>query len=218
MKTRHVRNKKQDLVGAVVLSDVDGTIVRGSLVLDHAVYLHDEGIIDLGVLPSQWLVDRKNEGLIARLAEQYRKNITGFSVADLRVDEFLDSYLNSPDAFYSVFYRLVAYRNRGASVLLISGSPDYLVENFANRFGFIGIGSVYVTNSNGVISGDIKGMFSASSKREVVCSLRGRHIARAFGDTKSDFPLIESAEVGYLVEPNESTLRVAPHGVRQISR
>jgi HAD superfamily phosphoserine phosphatase-like hydrolase len=191
----------------VVLSDVDGTVVRGSLVLQHAISLHDSGVINLGDLPAIWRSEMKNENNITNLAVAYQQAITGMHLEDLNVEGFVDSICSNSANFYSSLPRLIAMRKAGAEVILVSGSPDFLVGNFGKRFGFGFAASKYITDSEGKLTGKIEGMFSAPAKRAFVSSmnLAGYRDIFAFGDTSSDVPLFEAASYSVLVDPNEET-------------
>lgn len=190
-----------------VLSDVDGTLTRGSLVLDHAIYLHNKGVIDLGDLPEKWVAQPKNEKLIVTLAEKYRAEITGMNLQNLQVDEFLDDYENIDGKFYSTMEQLKTFKKRGWEVQLISGSPNFLVQPFAERNGFFGRGSEYHTTDDGVLKGDIDGMFGHEAKEGYISKLGVKRFKRvlAFGDTASDVPLFNNAHHSTLVDPSEET-------------
>lgn len=192
---------------SVVLSDVDGTIVRGSLVLQHATALHNSELIDLGSLPSQWADDKKNEDLITALAIAYQKAITGMHISELGIEPFIDSICSNSESFYSALNRLVTLKNAGAEVWLVSGSPDFLVGSLANRYGFKTAASRYHKSDSGHFTGVIQGMFSAPAKREFVSTLdlAGYNEIHAFGDTTSDVPLFEASSYSVLVAPNQHT-------------
>ena len=190
-----------------VLSDVDGTLTRGSLVLDHAIYLHEHGDIDLGNLPQKWKKDPKNEKIIVKLAEKYREQIKGKNLEDLRVDEFLDKYENNDNQFYSTMDQLKEFNRCGWEVQLISGSPNFLVQPFAERHGFYGKGSDYKTDDDGNLNGDIEGMFGGKAKQGYIEKLGISRFKRilAFGDTASDQPLFDNSHHSTLVDPSEET-------------
>lgn len=201
-----------------VLSDVDGTILQGSLVLEHAVSLHEQEKIHLGDLPGKWLADKKNETYISGLAEAYRDAIIGFRVDELGIDTFLDHLCENDNSFYSSMNRLLDYRNDGSPVTLISGSPHFLVEKFAQRYGFDGVGSDYHTNVDGTLNGNIDGMFGADAKRAYVANMqlqKDRPI-HAYGDTPSDAPLFEAASYSVLVAPNTDTRSALESTVHEI--
>lgn len=202
----------------IFLSDVDGTITRGSLVLDHATMLHTRGIINLGELPAQWNADKKNETLITALAEAYRREIVGLTHESMLVKEFINETVRGGN-FYETLSRLEQATNEGHDVVLISGSPEFLVSEFASHFGFTGIGSSYFTCENGRITGEVNGMFHAEAKREVIASLNIRssyNEVHAYGDTMSDEPLFDAADWSVLVQPTEETLNAVAHKIDEL--
>lgn len=193
----------------IVLSDVDGTLLKGSLVLDHACYLHDEKIVDLEDLPSQWKASPKNEVLISELAEAYRESIIGKTSEDLHVKDYVRSTVDSSHLFYSSMQRLKTLKKSGFEVVLISGSPSFLLTPFARNFRFKSKGSLYERDGNQRFTGQVKTpMFGADSKRSHVKTLKVSNYPRiiAYGDTASDVPLFEVAHESYLVAPSELTL------------
>lgn len=207
----HNPNAKQ-----AVLSDVDGTLTKGSLVLDHAVYLHKNNIIDLGVLPDQWLADKKNEELITGLAEAYRDKIMGKTPEEIKVNEFIDDYIHKDENFYSTLKELKDYQSKGWEVRLISGSPSYLVEPFAEKYGFFAKGSEYQKDENGRFNGDIDGMFGYEHKSKYVEKLGLTRFNRilAYGDTGSDKALVDKADHATMVNPTEETMsKVKAHRI-----
>lgn len=192
----------------IALSDVDGTIVRSSLVLSHAVALSNEGVINVGSLAKDWQKDMKNETIISALAEAYRDEIMGRTASDIASAEYVAEMISDKRNFYaSVIERLVSMRSEGDDVILISGSPGYLIEPFAEHFNFQGVGSDYKVNATGHFTGEVDGMFHGDAKRNYVAGL---DLARytevhAYGDTRSDVPLFEKASYSVLVAPNNDT-------------
>lgn len=188
------------------LSDVDGTITRGSLVLDHAIYLHEKGEIQLGDLPEKWKKDPKNEKLITELAESYKTAIKGKTKKQLQIKQFLEDYDKRENQYYSTLSTLKELKKRGWEVRLISGSPDFLVEPFAKKHGFFAKGSEYKMKA-GRISGEVIGMFGGEAKAEYISKLELDRFKRviSFGDTSSDIPLFENSHHSTLVDPSKET-------------
>lgn len=197
----------------IVLSDVDGTLVRGSLANDHAVWLHNKGVINLGELPAQWLAAPKDETRLANLAIAYGKAISGKTLKELRVREFMDEIMSNESNFYSSLQQLKDARKEGHDVILISGSPQYLVGDFANRFGFTAVGSNYHQDRSHRFNGRITGMFGALSKKSVIekLELERYETVVAYGDTESDRPLLEVAHHSVLIDPSPETLARYDH-------
>lgn len=208
-KTVASTTRKKPVKGnSIVLSDVDGTLIRGSLVLDHAVWLHGKKIINLGKIPALWLANQKNEVLIMQLAEAYRDAINGILLKDLRVAEYMEEIMSTEQKFYSALERLKIAHAAGEKVILISGSPQFLVGHFARKFGFMAIGSTYHRDRSQRLNGRVTGMFTADAKERAISKLGLHAYSRitAYGDTGSDLPLLAAAHHAVLVDPSPETL------------
>jgi HAD superfamily phosphoserine phosphatase-like hydrolase len=215
----HYRNTQGKIMhNKLVLSDIDGTILRGSLVLQHAVYLHELGVINTGNLAHQWINDKKNDQLIGDLATAYKTGITGKTIQELHIDEFLETITNNEENFYTSIKLIQALQATGYDVILISGSPDFLVNKFGALYGFKTAGSSYYKDSNDCFTGDIKAMFTYDAKQEYINTLEldGTENITAFGDTQSDVPLFEVANYSILVDPNSNTLSKVQHLIHQV--
>ena len=208
-RTRNYARLLNPTERTLVLSDVDGTLVRGSLLLDHALMLDESGEIDLGPLADQWRADPKNEQIIRTMAESYREQIVGRRIGELRVPQFIDGLLADEANLYSTVERLKEHRAAGHRVVLISGSPGYLLRPFARRFGFEAIGSLYHMTRTRELTGRITGMFGAPQKSAVVSSmdLSGYSKVIGYGDTASDAPLLAVSDYSVLVDPNPLTMK-----------
>jgi HAD superfamily phosphoserine phosphatase-like hydrolase len=201
----------------MVISDVDGTLVKGSLVLGHAVSLHYAEVVDLGSLPSRWLADQKNEELIAALADAYRAELTGKHISEVKVEEYMDAVMEQK-RFYSTLERCSAAARTGTRVHLISGSPDFLVNEFASRLGFTATGSDYHRDAAGYFTGGVTGMFGGEHKRAHLDTMdfTGITSIHGYGDTPSDAPILERADYAVLVDPHAQTLHALRHMVDEV--
>lgn len=203
---------KSTLPKELFLTDLDGTILKGSLVLDHAVFLEEQGIIDTKGLASEWLADKKNEEAIYSLAEMYRYSITGKTEQEILVEDFVNTYYLDPGNYYQgPISELLKARKRKAEVFIISGSPDFLVSKFAEKFNFKARGSFYEKAQDGTFTGFYQNLSGLDAKREIVSevlpeSKKEKVRVSAYGDTFNDLALFEVAERSYLVDPCAETL------------
>ena len=133
----------------LVLFDMDGTLTKGSILLDHAGFLIEKGYIQDDGSYEAWLLDRKNERLITNLARSYQAQISGMTIDDMHAEEFITSELADKNKWYSTLVVLKKERDNGSDVWIISGSADYLVQELVKKLDIKGIGTNYHTDNKG---------------------------------------------------------------------
>lgn len=194
------------------ITDMDGTLTKGSIVLEHAGFLVEKGLIQDDGSYQAWNKDRKNEKLIVAVAENYRKEITGKTIEQLHVDEFIQLALDNKDNWYSTLDMLKAEKAKGNDVVIISGSSNFLVQGVAKALGFAGIGTWYYTNEEGKLTGEVKGMFGYEAKEKWInenIPFKDYGYTVGLGDTSSDFAIFNASQYNILVEPTAETLEQA---------
>ena len=190
------------------LTDLDGTLTRKSLVLGHAGFLIKKGIIEDTGIYGAWCEDMKNEKLIVALAQDYQRQLKDKRIEDLMVDEFIEEFLGNENNWYNTLEMLIAARNFGDDVCLITGSSDFLVKELAERLNFKWFATKYHTE-NGILTGEITGMFADFQKDEVIRNnfdLSEYSTVIGFGDTAIDYGIFEHCDISYLVDPTKDTL------------
>lgn len=192
----------------MVVTDMDGTLTKTSIVLDHAGVLIENGIIKDDGSYYAWKDDVKNEKLIVAVAENYRHQLTGMKVSDLMVEEFVTNSLADHKNWYTTLDTITNMKNCGHEVVILSGSSDFLVEEVARQLGFVGVGSHYHTDENGCLTGGVDGMFHAQAKSDWIeghVNFDKTEIL-GFGDTSSDYGIAEHSAEFWLVEPTTQTV------------
>ena len=190
------------------LTDLDGTLTRKSLVLGHAGFLIKKGIIEDTGIYGAWCEDMKNEKLIVALAQDYQRQLKDKRIEDLMVDEFIEEFLGNENNWYNTLEMLIAARNFGDDVCLITGSSDFLVKELAERLNFKWFATKYHTE-NGILTGEITGMFADFQKDEVIRNnfdLSEYSTVIGLGDTASDYGIFKHCDISYLVDPTKETL------------
>ena len=190
------------------LTDLDGTLTRKSLVLGHAGFLIKKGIIEDTGIYGAWREDMKNEKLIVALAQDYQRQLKDKRIEDLMVHEFIEEFLGDENNWYNTLEMLIAARNFGDDVCLITGSSDFLVKELAERLNFKWFATKYHTE-NGILTGEITGMFADYQKDEVIRNnfdLSEYSTVIGFGDTASDYGIFKHCDISYLVDPTKETL------------
>lgn len=194
----------------IIFSDVDGTLTKKSLVLSHAGFLIEKGVIKDDGSYNAWYQDMKNEGLIIAVAENYRSQITGLKESDMQAQTFITKFFEQKDNWYSTLDKIKEKQNQGYAVSLITGSSDFLVKHLANILQCDYHATQYLKDENGCFTGEIKGMFSENQKDACVQSnynLNEYSEVQAWGDTASDYGLFKHASYKMLVDPTFETLK-----------
>lgn len=192
----------------LILTDVDGTLTRKSVVLSHAGFLIEKGIIKDDGSFQAWKKDVKNESLIVAVAENYRNEITGKTEEEMHAEEFVSQFLENKKNWYKTLDDLKEKILQGFEVVLVTGSSDFLVKHLANFLGCSYYATEYL-KTNDRFTGKVKGMFSESQKDDCIqwnINTNEYSYIEAWGDTASDFGLFKHADYRLLVEPTKQTL------------
>ena len=194
----------------IIFTDVDGTLTRKSLVLSHAGFLIEKGIIKDDGSYKAWSQDMKNESLIVAVAENYRSQITGLKESDMQAQTFIIDFFLEGDNWYNTLGTLTKMQNQGCEVSLITGSSDFIVKHLADILQCDYHATEYLKDENGCFTGEIKGMFSETQKDECIqtnYNLEEYSEVEAWGDTASDYGLFKHASRKVLVDPTFETLK-----------
>lgn len=194
----------------LILTDVDGTLTKKSLVLSHAGFLIEKGIIKDDGSYNAWYQDMKNESLIISVAENYRSQITGLKESDMQAQKFITKFFEQKNNWYSTLDKIKEKQKQGYAVSLITGSSDFLVKHLANILQCDYHATQYLKDENDCFTGEIKGMFSENQKDACVqynYNLNEYDKIEAWGDTASDYGLFKHASYKMLVDPTFETLK-----------
>lgn len=140
----------------------------------------------------------------------------GLSEAELRpwTERFVDQLITTGLRPAGV-KRLREHQAQGHRTILLSASPDLFVRQIADRLQFADcLCTVTARDGHGRCTGDLEGAncYGAEKVRRLealVSSGRGGVHVVAYGDHRSDLPLLRWADEGYLVNPSPSLAREA---------
>lgn len=194
----------------LILTDVDGTLTKKSIVLSHAGFLIEKGIIKDDGSYNAWSQDMKNESLIISVAENYRSQITGLKESDMQAQTFIKKFFKESENWYSTLDKIKDKQKDGYEICLITGSSDFLIKHLANILQCDYHATQYLKDEKGCFTGELKGMFSESQKDDCVQShynLNEYSEIEAWGDTASDYGLFKHASYKMLVDPTFETLK-----------
>lgn len=200
----------------VAVFDIDGTIFRGSLLIELVEVLIDRKIFpaDAKRLYQQekikWL-DRKGdyESYVNAVISAFTKHLKGVTYGEFKdvADVVVDRY---KDRVYRYTRDLVSdLRKRGYYLLAISHSPKGVVEGFAKKLGFNKVyGLFYDLGPTDRFTGTVgeshlihnKGTILKRAIEKEGLTLKG---SVGVGDTESDISFLELVENPICFNPNK---------------
>ncbi|MCI5839998.1 MAG: HAD-IB family hydrolase [Peptoniphilaceae bacterium] len=196
--------------------DIDGTIFRNSLLVEHFKKLVKNNDIDYDyrvkdVKPIYDEYDHRfgeyDEYLLA-VTKIYQNKLVGIdkdyinSLADKVIIE-------NKDVVYRIARNeLKRLKSDGYYIFFISGSPDFLVDKFGKYYhADESIGTNYVFDKNGKFTGKVKPMWDSENKKKSLNYLVKKYDidlknSFAFGDTNGDFSMISSVGNPVAINPS----------------
>ncbi len=157
-----------------------------------------------------WITDEQTARILLRL---YRNR---------RLDEFVEGSetfyhkILKPRLAPNILAKVIEHRNRGHSMVLISGSIRYMLEPVAQDLGFEHLLCTDLEQgADGLLTGRPKGPLCLdTTKRQLATELSRRtgiDLSRsyAYGNHQADLPLLELVGFPHAVEPSDPLLKVA---------
>lgn len=203
--------------------DIDGTIFRNSLLVEHFKYMAEEEWFNI---PQVWntkvqpLYEKytNREGLFETYLDttacEYAKTIQGIDIRFLRGSAKEVVKEMKKQIYKTTSQAIENHKDKGHLVFFISGSPDYLVYPFANNFPIDGAyASKYKVKDN-KFTGEVEPMWDSKSKQKTINSLVDKYNidlskSYAYGDTKGDLSMMRLVGNPRLVNPSYSLLEIA---------
>lgn len=184
--------------------DIDGTLYRNSLMIEHFHLLVKYELID----PMYWHQSVKKiytdwrkrkaeyDDYMLRLVDIYYQALKGMNAREL---DFLSKQViekNGDIVYRYTRERIQYHKNAGHLIFFISGSPDFLVSKMAEKYQADEyLGTKYLTDDDGKFTGKVVPMWDAASKRKAIQRLQKTYpidlsSSYAYGDTSGDFSML----------------------------
>ncbi len=202
--------------------DIDGTLYRDSLMIEHFNKMINCEIID----PALWHTHIKKpyedwqnrrgdyEDYMEKLVLVYVEALKGLKKDDL---SFLSKQVVNltGGAVYSYARERIKYhQNRNEPVFFISGSPDYLVELMADKYHVTDFqGTTYKIDKNGCFTGDLVPNWDAKSKNKIIEKFIKEYdidasSSYAYGDTNGDTSMLRMVGNAVAINPTYELLDI----------
>lgn len=183
--------------------DIDGTIARDSLMIEHFKKLVNFEIIDQKlyyekVYPAYQKYEKRKidyDEYLNQLVDVYKYKLKGFSS---EFNEYISNQVISQvkEKVYRYTREMIKFhKENNHLIFFISGSPDFLVKEMAESYGVTEYrASLYLKNS-GMYTGEVVPMWDKNSKKTVIDEIVERYEidvdhSYCYGDTSGDFSMI----------------------------
>lgn len=201
--------------------DIDGTLYRGSLMIQHFKKLIKYEIIDPVVWHNQvkktyeeWK-NRKGlyEDYLEELAQIYIDELKDTKLSDLK---FVNNQVINigGDIVYRYTRNIINYHlKQNHKVFFISGSPEYLVQKMAKKYNATDYkGSKYILDEKGYFTGKVLKMWKSNNKEEVISNLVKKYNINldhsfSYGDTEGDLSMLKMVGNPVAFNPNSDLIQ-----------
>lgn len=201
----------------VAFFDIDGTIFRNSLMIEHFRKLIKYEVID----PAIWYTRVKKvyhdwesrygdfEQYLEILADVYIQELKGVNKSYI---EFIASQVINVNGDMVYKYsrdQIEWHQKQGHKVFFISGSPDFLVSKMAEKYKVTEYkGTTYKVDENNEFTGEIIRMWDSESKQKVLDELISKYNvdlenSYAYGDTTGDLSMLKMVGNPVAINPNK---------------
>ena len=203
----------------VAFFDIDGTIYRDSLLIDHFKKLVKYDIVSKDAFTkelhdnfSKW--DNRQgdyESYLDESCKLYRDSLIGLKESDaiFVADKLIK--LNADRVYTYTRDRIDWHLNKGHLVMFISGSPEFLVSRMAQKYNATDYrGSKYLTK-DGMFTGEVVAMWDHESKSKAIdefVELYDIDLSNsyAYGDTNGDLFMLERVGNPIAVNPSKELI------------
>lgn len=196
--------------------DIDGTLFRNSLLIEHYFLMTEDGILDKenwikNVKPLyQKYQDRKGpyEDYLDKASLLYQKNLVGIDKDTINLYAKKVIEINKSKIYRVTKNALEFHKKEGYKIFVISGSPDFLVRDFAKIYGADDtIATKYIFDENNKFTGKILPMWDSKNKKKSINFLTKKYNidldkSHAYGDTNGDFSMFEKVGNAHAINPS----------------
>lgn len=201
--------------------DIDGTIYRNSLLIEHFKMLIKYEFINTmsweGKVKEKFSKWESRDGdyddYLEELVETYVEELKHYKKEDIDFVARRVIELRGNKVYKYTRDKLLYHKNKGHKVIIISGSPEFLVGKMAEKYGIEDYkGSVYEVNENGIFTGKVIPMWDAKSKNKAIAEFCKKYDidlekSYAYGDTTGDLTMFKKCGKPVAINPAKKLLK-----------
>jgi len=201
--------------------DIDGTLYRDSLMVEHFKKLMKYDIIDqkdwYSNVRDTFMDWDKRQGnyddYLLEVSELYVRSITGLDNTCINFTSDQVIKLKADRVYKYTRSRIEWHLKQGHIVIFISGSPNFLVEKMAKKYNASDFcGSEYIFE-NDVFTGNLIPMWDSDSKNISINNFTKKYEidllnSYAYGDTNGDFNMLRRVGKPIAINPTKELLKM----------
>ena len=211
---------KTSMANIAAFFDIDGTIYREGLITEVFKKMVTHEIIDQKrwhdeVRPAYMAWDRRvgdYDAYLMRMTDIFKQTLVGFSSQHINFIAHKVIEQKGDRVYQFTRREIERHRQEGHRIIAISGSPDALVKEMADKYRFDDWrGSLYKTDGKGYYTGEIVPMWDSVSKLKALNELVETYdldLAQcwAYGDTNGDFTMLKAVGHPTAINPTRELL------------
>lgn len=196
--------------------DIDGTLFRNSLLIEHFLKLVEDGILnkkiwteEIGPLYSKY-ENRQGayEDYLDKSALAYQRSMIGLDKEI--IDKYSTIVINeNKNKIYNITKNAVnKHYQDGYLIFFISGSPNFLVDRFSKLYNATeSISTIYEFDEKNKFTGKVLPMWDGKSKFSAVNILKEKYDidldnSYAYGDTNGDITMFQLVGNPHAINPS----------------
>lgn len=200
--------------------DIDGTLYRNSLMVEHFKKLMRYEVLDPALWHSHakhtyhdWEKRRGNyDDYLLELAEIYIDSLKGLNKNQL---DFINNQvinLKGDKVYRYTRSRIEWHKCNGHRVFFISGSPSYLVKKMAEKYNIEDYrGSEYLVDENNHFTGEVVQMWDSDSKNKAIEEFVQKYNidlneSYSYGDTNGDLSMFKLTKHPVAINPTKELI------------
>jgi HAD superfamily hydrolase (TIGR01490 family) len=201
--------------------DIDGTLYRDSLMVEHFKKLLKYEVIDSSLWHSHakqtyenWDKRQGNyDDYLLEIANLYIESMKGLNRQQM--DFIANQVINlKGDRVYRYTRARIAWHKcNHHKIVFISGSPSYLVSKMAKKYDVLDFrGTEYLTDENENFTGNIVQMWDSENKKKSMLEFKEKYNidmekSYSYGDTNGDFAMFELVGHPIAINPTKELLQ-----------
>ena len=200
--------------------DIDGTIYREGLITEMFKKMVTHEIISSNrwtdeVRPAFMAWDRRvgdYDEYLSRMVEIFKESTNGISSEHINFIAHKVIEQKGDRVYQFTRREIERHKKEGHYVIAVSGSPDALVKEMAEKYQFDDWrGTIYHTDETGIYTGEITPMWDAKSKMQALLELSEKYHLDlnecwSYGDTNGDFTMFQMTGHPTAVNPTRELL------------